>query len=210
MEVISHRGLWYNQEEKNTLKSFKKSFDNNFGLETDIRDMNKELVICHDLPDESSIKLTHFFSLYKEYNEPFILALNIKADGLQNDLFRLIKKYEISNYFFFDMSVPDTIGYLKMNLKFFTRQSEYENNPSFYEECSGIWIDSFKSIWYSEDLIKSYLSDGKKVVLVSSELHKREYLTQWNFIKNWDIINNDNLILCTDFPEKAIKFFKNE
>ena len=100
MEVISHRGLWYKQKEKNTLQSFKKSFDNNFGLETDIRDMNKELVICHDLPDDSSMKLTQFFSFYKEYKEPFILALNIKADGLQNELYRLIKKYEISNYFF--------------------------------------------------------------------------------------------------------------
>jgi hypothetical protein len=108
------------------------------------------------------------------------------------------------------MSIPDTIMYLKEGMNVLIRQSEYELGTSFYESASGIWLDAFDGIWYSEELVKKHLNNGKKVVIVSSELHKREYLKHWNFLKSWNIINDDNLILCTDLPEKAFKFFKNE
>ena len=35
------------------------------------------------------------------------------------------------------MSVPDGLGYLKQNMKAFTRESEYEKVPSFYDEACG-------------------------------------------------------------------------
>ena len=92
----------------------------------------------------------------------------------------------------------------------FVRQSEYELGKSFYDSATGIWLDAFEGIWYSEKLVKKHLDNGKKVAIVSSELHKREYLNHWTFLKSWNIINDDNLILCTDVPEKANKFFKNE
>jgi len=57
-------------------------------------------------------------------------------------------------------------------------------------------------------LVQKHLDNGKKVAIVSSELHKREYLKHWTYLKSWDIINDNNLILCTDFPEIATKFFK--
>ena len=68
------------------------------------------------------------------------LALNIKADGLHIKLKELIEEYKIENYFVFDMSVPDGLGYLKQNMKAFTRESEYEKTPSFYDEFQGHWI----------------------------------------------------------------------
>lgn len=138
MKIISHRGYWKNIKKKNTISAFKKSFELGFGTETDIRDFNGELVISHDIPNSSIEELIYvddFFKLYKSIGNNLPLALNIKSDGLQEMLKNLIIKYDISNYFVFDMSIPDTLGYMKKNINYFSRQSEFEITPSLYKEC---------------------------------------------------------------------------
>jgi len=208
MKIISHRGYWKEEKEKNSSKAFERSFSLNFGTETDIRDFDGNLVISHDVAEKSCITLTDFLNIYNSQNCKLPLALNIKSDGLQKMLLKLLKSHLIHNYFVFDMSIPDTIMYLKEGMTVFIRQSEYESGTPFYERASGIWLDAFEGAWYSEELVQKHLDNGKKVAIVSSELHKREYLKHWTYLKSWSIINEDNLILCTDFPEKAIKFFK--
>ncbi|EOH2218788.1 hypothetical protein ACMF73_001646 [Campylobacter jejuni] len=88
------------------------------------------IVVSHDMASENCLKLEDFFKLYKKYNTNLPLALNIKADGLQNLLKKLIEKYEITNYFIFDMSVPDALLYIDLNFNVFTRQSEYNMKKS--------------------------------------------------------------------------------
>ena len=210
MEIISHRGYWFKNSEKNSSLGFRRSFSLNFGTETDIRDFDGELVISHDVANKNCITIEKFFGIYKSIEIQSSLALNIKSDGLQNLLKKSLKQNNINNYFVFDMSIPDTIMYLKEGMNVFIRQSEHELGTSFYDSASGIWLDAFDGVWYSEELVKKHLNNGKKVAIVSSELHNREYLKHWTFLKSWNIINDDNLILCTDLPEKAFKFFKNE
>jgi glycerophosphoryl diester phosphodiesterase len=210
MEIISHRGYWFKNSEKNSDLAFRRSFSLSFGTETDIRDFDGELVISHDVANRNCITVEHFFQIYKSIEIQPSLALNIKSDGLQNLLKKSLKQNNINNYFVFDMSIPDTIMYLKEGMNVFIRQSEHELGTSFYESATGIWLDAFDGVWYSEELVKKHLNNGKKVAIVSSELHNREYLKHWTLLKSWNIINDDNLILCTDLPEKAIKFFKNE
>ena len=210
MKIISHRGYWFKNSEKNSDLAFQRSFNLNFGTETDIRDFNGELVISHDVANKNCITIEKFFEIYKSIEIQPSLALNIKSDGLQNLLKKSLKQNNINNYFVFDMSIPDTIMYLKEGMNVFIRQSEHELGTSFYESATGIWLDAFDGVWYSEELVKKHLNNGKKVAIVSSELHNREYLKHWTLLKSWNIINDDNLILCTDLPEKAIKFFENE
>ena len=210
MEIISHRGYWFKNSEKNSDLAFRRSFSLNFGTETDIRDFDGELVISHDVANKNCISIEKFFEIYKSIDIQPSLALNIKSDGLQNLLKNSLKQNSINNYFVFDMSIPDTIMYLKEGMNVFIRQSEHELGTSFYESATGIWLDAFDGVWYSEELVKKHLNNGKKVAIVSSELHNREYLKHWTLLKSWNIINDNNLILCTDLPEKAIKFFKNE
>lgn len=208
MMIISHRGFWKEKKEKNSSIAFDRSFSLNFGTETDIRDFNGDLVISHDIANKTCLTLREFLKIYKLKNMNLTLALNIKSDGLHKKLYDYLKEHSILNYFVFDMSIPDTITYLKEGMNVFIRQSEYESDSSFYERASGIWLDAFESVWYSEELVKKHLNNGKKVAIVSSELHKREYLKHWSFLKSWDIIDDNNLILCTDFPKIASKFFK--
>lgn len=211
MKIISHRGYWKNIKKKNTISAFKKSFELGFGTETDIRDFNGELVISHDIPNSSIEELIYvddFFKLYKSIGNNLPLALNIKSDGLQEMLKNLIIKYDISNYFVFDMSIPDTLGYMKKNINYFSRQSEFEITPSLYKECRGVWLDEFVNHWITPEIIEEHLKKNKLVCIVSPELHGRNNIQEWANYKNF-ITNqfSENLILCTDNPEDAKKYF---
>jgi len=207
MEIISHRGYWKTLEERNTSVAFERSFALNLGTETDFRDYMGELFISHDIATSNSVNADDFLKLYKRYKSPGTLALNIKADGLQSKLKSLLSDNDITQYFVFDMSIPDTLGYIKQGVNFYSRQSEYEPEPVFYNECSGIWLDGFNSIWYTTDLIKEHINNKKRVAIVSSELHKRNNLELWTQLKEGNIHLVDDVILCTDMPEEAIKFY---
>jgi glycerophosphoryl diester phosphodiesterase len=210
MEIISHRGYWKKNEEKNTKLAFKRSFNLNFGTETDVRDYEGKLVISHDIATKKSMLIDDFFQMYKSYNDNLSLALNIKSDGLQKELKNKLEEYNIENYFVFDMAVPDGLLYLD-NFNTFTRQSEYEKEPSFYEKAFGIWIDAFiNENWITEKILETHLKNGKKICIVSPDLHRREYEQFWSKLKIMKIISNDNIILCTDYPEKARRFFDEE
>ena len=211
MQIISHRGFWRDSAEKNKINAFERSFNLGFGTETDIRDFNGELVISHDIPNSSIQELLYvddFFKLYKSTGNNLPLALNIKSDGLQEMLQNLIIKYDISNYFVFDMSIPDTLGYMKRDINYFSRQSEFEIMPSLYKECKGVWLDEFTNHWITPEIIKNHLEINKLVCIVSPELHGRNNIQEWLNYKNF-ITNqfSDNLILCTDNPEDAKKYF---
>ncbi|ALM08452.1 hypothetical protein SB49_11985 [Sediminicola sp. YIK13] len=206
--ILSHRGWWEIESEKNTIASFVRSFSSGFGTETDIRDFKGKLVISHDIANDHSMLVEDFFQLYNQYDNNLPLALNIKADGLQQQLEELIIKFGISNYFVFDMSIPDTVGYMKRGLNFFTRESEYEVKPSFYDQANGVWLDEFKKNWISARIIQNHLKNNKQVCIVSPELHKRSWDKEWSlYRKNFNINNSLNIHICTDMPLKAKKYF---
>ena len=208
MTILSHRGFWTNPSEKNQVVAFDNSFMLGFGTETDIRDYNGELVISHDVADEKCISVGSFFEIYTKINPYLPLALNIKADGLQEKLRVLLDEFNIENYFVFDMSVPDGLIYLRNKLKTFTRQSEYERQPSFYDEAIGIWLDEFKEHWIDEATILQHIKNGKRVCIVSPDLHKREYLKEWAEYKSIEQKFGLDLMICTDHPQLAKEFFK--
>jgi glycerophosphoryl diester phosphodiesterase len=208
MIIISHRGYWKDITEKNQIISFKRSFAMGFGTETDIRDYENELVISHNIANEDCIKVESFFELYRGFGKKLPLALNIKATGLQQKLKALLERYEIKNYFVFDMSIPDGLGYLQEGFKVFTRQSEYEHEPSFYKDVDGVWLDEFHMHWSDESVITGHINTGKKVCIVSPEIHGRDNRLEWEDYKKIDEkLKNGKLMICTDRPEKAKEYF---
>ena len=163
MLILSHRGYWKTAKEKNTLLAFKRSFNLGFGTELDVRDDRGRLVVSHDIPDSKSTDLKSIIDTYSEYDTKLCLAINIKADGLQSLLYNLSREYQIENYFIFDMAVPDAIAYLNLQMKVFTRESEFETVPSFYNEADGVWMDEFISAWITQNRIQHHFENGKKV-----------------------------------------------
>ena len=219
--IIAHRGWWEAPEEKNTESAFVKALQAGFGIETDIRDLDGRLVIAHDIPTlaSSPMSVARFFELYNEHTAshtvPPVLALNIKCDGLTAPLKQLLEQYHITRYFVFDMSIPDTLHYLRAGLNTFTRLSDIEPEPLLLTECAGIWIDAFQSDWVSFPLklptVEPAVLAEKQFCLVSPELHKRQsYKTTW---QQWQqqlatsTLNPNQLFLCTDFPMEAFTFF---
>ena len=204
MEIIAHRGFWNKESEKNTLTAIKRAIDNGYGFETDYRDNNGTIVISHNMPLGNEPTAEEIFRFYRDSGTESTLALNIKADGLQELLKDMLNTYQIKKYFLFDMSIPDTIDYILDNMNIATRHSEYEKEFPFYSQSSYVWMDCFKSEWISWGNLEEHLKSGKKVCIVSPELHRRPYKEVWN---KYASFNHANLMLCTDFPMEADFFF---
>jgi hypothetical protein len=207
MIVISHRGYWLEESERNSCVAFDRSFKLGFGTETDLRDLNGQIVISHDMPTLDACTLDGFLDKYAlQSGGSMPLALNIKSDGLANVLKKKLSTYSKLDAFVFDMSVPDMRGYIDAGIPYFTRMSEVERVPVWCEQAAGIWLDSFGDIWYDRSLIEKLLSSGKRVCVVSPELHKRKFIHLWEMLSSF--ADAANLILCTDKPELAKTFFK--
>ena len=207
MKILAHRGYWNNSIKNNSFEALDKALNEGFGFESDIRDYKGKLVISHNIADSDSFLASDIFERLSNHEDNFCFAINIKSDGLKDILFDELNKYGINNYFTFDMSVPQMIEYREKGLKYFTRQSEYENDPVLYEDSCGVWIDAFvDDSWITEELLSNHIKNGKRVCIVSPDLHKREYLSFWKRLREYNIDFN-NVILCTDFPSEAKKYF---
>lgn len=211
MIILSHRGCWLTATEKNRRTAFTRSFSLGFGTETDVRDRNSKLVISHDMADEHALAVEEFFDIYKNCNQPLPLALNIKADGLQAELKRLLTEYEVDNYFVFDMAVPDGLVYARQQFITYTRHSEYEPEPPYYAMAQGVWLDEFNGHWLTDKVIEQHLAKEKSLCIVSPDLHKRDYQQEWQHYRQLETkIGKNRIMLCTDFPEQAKEFFNAE
>jgi hypothetical protein len=205
MNIISHRGYWSTMSEKNSATAFIKSFSLNFGTETDVRDHLGELVISHDMPLGNEVRFIDFLEMASTIGGNLPLAINIKADGLASKILSDLKEYRDLNIFVFDMSVPDMRSYLNLGIPVFTRMSEVERKPIWLNKSAGVWLDAFESEWYTANVVSDLLNSGKQVCIVSPELHGRDFYPSWNVLK--PLAQQNNLLLCTDFPEVATNFF---
>lgn len=207
MQIIAHRGFWIEESEKNTSESFIRALEYGFGIETDFRDLNGQLVVSHDLPVEGVMTVDEFVDIYINKPVSAPMALNIKSDGLYSLIKDLIAKSCMANYFVFDMSVPDTRGYLAQQIPVFTRLSEFERAPAFLDQSRGVWLDAFESEWYDARDINNLLDNNKEVSIVSPELHHRPYLGLWRLLKENNFHHHELVSLCTDFPLEAKEYF---
>jgi hypothetical protein len=215
MLILSHRGYWTFPAEKNTASSFQRSFDAGFGLETDVRDALGQLVVSHDPPrrGDDVLSFSDFLDLYisaggRDRDLP--LALNVKADGLSASIASKLEARHITAAFVFDMSVPDMRGHIAAGHPVFARQSDVECHPAFYAESAGVWMDSFASEgWLTGDVVRRHLDAGKRVCIVSGELHGREPLSLWQRLRAelGAVRGDERLMLCTDLPQDAADFF---
>ena len=207
MKVVAHRGSWLTSAEKNSATALERAFKSSFGVETDVRDYCGELVISHDIPQAGALPFRKFLSIYRQYPSAGPLAINIKADGLQSRVKADLAGQSVTDYFVFDMSVPDTLGYVRDGIRFFTRISELEMKPALYEDADGVWLDMFFSEWVDLQTMSRILADGKDLCIVSPELHGRDYQAFWQALKASGIPDNPGCMICTDEPDEAARYF---
>jgi len=203
MQILSHRGYWKSPPEKNTVAALERSFRLGFGTETDLRDRDRTLVVSHDPADQQSLLADSLFRTHHELAPGVPLALNIKADGLQQHVADMLEKYSVQDAFVFDMSVPDLLQWSHRGIPVFTRHSDVEPDPVCYSLAQGVWLDAFHGDWWDVDVILRHCDAGKRVCIVSPELHRREHRAVWDKLLTGDIQNADQVMICTDYPEEA-------
>lgn len=204
MIILAHRGWWEDAAEKNSEQALRRAFDAGFGVETDLRDHDGEIVVSHDPPTGGRhITLDQLLAWYARAGEPGRLALNVKADGLQQGMADGLVRHGISHAFVFDMAVPDAIVSIRRGLPCFTRESEFEV-PSFRDKAQGVWMDCFEEDWIGEEHVRTHLADGLSVALVSPELHGRAFEQAW---QQWSGLAAEDVMLCTDHPAEAARHF---
>ena len=197
--IIAHRGYWKKDDEKNSKIAFERAFDFGYGVETDLRDVKGEIVISHDMPSGSEMTFDSLLQIMDGRNLP--LALNIKADGMSKEIKRLLSKYNHTNYFTFDMSIPEMVVQREEGLRFFTGLSDIVKEPILLKDSSGVWLDSFYDDWFDKTVIQNLLKKGKDVCIVSPDLHHRTFQEVW---RKYDDLSN--IMICTDFPQEAEGF----
>lgn len=210
--ILAHRGLFETAEEKNSFKALGKALEEGFGIETDLRYYNGDIIISHD-PPQNALKCPTFgwlLDLLRDSNYLGKIALNIKSDGLFSFVQQDILKRELSFdlFFAFDMSIPDTLSYFRSEIPTYIRSSEYELHHPLLKYANGVWLDSFDESHPKVPIAKNLLSSGIPVTIVSSELHGNDRSILWEEILASGIFSNPSFTLCTDFPYEAENFMK--
>lgn len=207
MIVIAHRGIWKEDSEKNTQSALTGTFSAGFGTELDVRDSGSRLFVSHDMPENSDNcwGLAETVETWRSMHRPGYLAIDLKACGMAEKLKPIVGSDD--RLFCFGVPLPELLELRELRIPFFTRFSELERQPQLYEDASGIWLDLFYSDAELLPILKKHLNCNKKVCIVSAELNGRNPDEQWDLIKRSRFCCSDNVILCTDYPQKADVYF---
>jgi glycerophosphoryl diester phosphodiesterase len=191
--IFAHRGFWNNSFTQNSMDSFMAAAEHGYSIETDIRSFNGNLVVSHD-----QISGEKFLGLEDLSKVSSCFALNIKEDGLQANILKWKEWIRSSNSFVFDGSVPEMYRYRKEGIKHALRMSEYEQELSW--DCEVVWLDSFESDWWIDNISVLRALENKEVIVVSPELHGRDPQNLWGVLQESREKGRFDFSICTDFP----------
>ncbi|MEK6706816.1 MAG: hypothetical protein AAB116_12105 [Candidatus Poribacteria bacterium] len=166
LQVIRHR---VNQViELQTLES-------GWGAEIDLRSRGDNIILTHDAFTGGD-RFEDFLKKWVSGYQRGTLILNLKEDGLESEVLRLLKSHKIMNYFFLDLSLPTIVRLaIKENIRNIAiRVSEYEPIEfamKFVGKVDWVWLDTFSGSLWNPALVKR-LSKFFRVCLVSPELQQ--------------------------------------
>ena len=194
MEIIAHR--------INTINKLK-NLNINLGLEVDIRSNDKNLIICH-YPFSDYINFKDWLSFYNHGT----LVLNVKENGLEEELLKTMQRFKIENFFILDQSFPYLVSTIENGeRRCAVRLSEYESINtvlSLKDKLSWVWIDFFTKFPVDFEIYKILKKHNFKLCIVSPELQghtNSKCLDLKNYIKSNEMYFD---AVCT----KNVKFWE--
>ena len=200
MIIVCHR--------VNTIKQLKK-IPYNYGVEVDVRDYNNNLILNHD-PFKSG---ENFLSYLKHFKHKFII-INIKSEGIERRVYKILKQKKIFNFFLLDVSIPFIVKlHKKLNKKIAIRVSDVEDiktAKNFKNMLDWAWLDFFKIKKLRLNYLKNLKKLNYKTCYVSHELQERKAnYKELNYLKkiNSKNFNLDMIIVKKKNIKKWKKFF---
>jgi hypothetical protein len=175
MYTIAHRGNVFGKSSReNELFYLLKAVKAGFGVETDVlRAPCGRLIISHDPTEWTSLNDAELTLKNLILNNAFI-ALNIKEEGILEDLLKIINPSEMRGFVFdFELCCSDPLkemqAYNDSGFKIAERCSDRGEKP--LGGWDYIWLDEMDK---SNSLSIFMLNlDPKKIIYVSPELHGR-------------------------------------
>jgi hypothetical protein len=181
--------------------------DLNYGVEIDLRSQNLEIIMSHDPYTSNSLLFSEWIQSYRHS----MLVLNIKEEGIEQQVFEIINKANIENFFCLDQSFPfivKTLGGGENRTAL--RVSDYESVNTLEKTAqiskfkpNWVWIDSFTGNWEHLADVKKIKSMGYKVCIASPELHKRNLELELESISRLADVSQIDAV-CTKYPDKGI------
>ena len=83
-----------------------------FGVEIDLRSNANKIIISHE-PYLEGVELEEWLD---KYNHKFLI-LNVKEEGLESEVIKILEKKSISDYFFLDQTTPSIINLSTLSIK---------------------------------------------------------------------------------------------
>ena len=190
MDIICHR--------RNTIEELNNT-PRYFGVEIDVRSHFDKLILHHD-PFKIGIS---FEDWIENYNHKFLI-INIKEEGIEKTILKIIKKRKIEKFFFLDQSFPFLIKTLISGEKRTAiRVSEFESFQTAINlkgKVDWIWLDFFNRFALNESEFKEIIKLKFKLCIVSPELNGKSYSFTESLIKELKDKNYYFDSVCTKFP----------
>lgn len=173
-----------------------------YGVEVDVRSGPNGLYLSHD-PFVEGPDLSEWLKSFDHQ----LLIVNVKEDGLEDQVLLELRAKPHAKYFFLDQAAPTQI---RRGMRGLTdsavRLSEYESFDSVLKLANfaeWLWVDFFHEPEISIDNLVRFRETGLRVCLVSPELHDLERSMEADSLR--DVISEaPHLVdaVCTKFPAK--------
>ena len=189
MIIIKHR--------VNSIKTLANT-SKNFGVEIDLRSNNKNIYLHHD-----PYKKGELFKKWIKYFKHKLIVLNVKEEGLEKKIVKILKKNRIKNYFFHDQtfsSLLKNMNKVKVSLRF-SEYEELKKTNFLFKNIEWLWVDNFTEFPLREKFYK-YLKKNKiKICLVSPELINKKRIIEVKKLIKFLRINKFKIdAVCTKIP----------
>jgi hypothetical protein len=169
--------------------------DSSLGIEFDVREgPGGTILVTHD-PWTSGPELATFLAAHRHT----FYIVNIKCEGIEYEVLRLLKDANIENFFLLDCSFPMIHKLsLKGETRLALRFSEYEEFRRMQGRAQWVWVDVFSRIPLGPKDCDELHALGYKLCLVSPELQQQpEKLETYK-----QVLEGHLDMVCTKFPEK--------
>lgn len=163
MDIIRHRV---------NLLSDLNQLPEGMGAEIDLRSFGEQIILNHE-PFMPGALFGDFLDGWVK-KERGVLILNPKEDGLESQILSLLQQFDVSNFFFLDLTLPTIVRLaVKQGIsKIAVRVSEYEPIEGVLKlegKVEWVWVDSFSGE-PTDPILLETLKGKFKTCLVSPEL----------------------------------------